>query len=401
MMPRHKLKPIRSNEIRKSNERLLLSLLHDAGPQTQTDLVTQTGMQASTIFRIFADLEERGIIHAVEAQPQGKVRKGRRPSFYSLNPTAGYAVGVDLATGYAAVLLVDFSGQVVASSAVRFDPELDGSNAIRYITETIRELMDNVGVDYSALIGIGIGAPGIVDIETGTVVYYSRFPGMEGTPIRDVLQRGLGVPVYIHNNASVLALSEHRYGRAQKVKSLAAFLLRGGVGGAYIHDGTIFTSQGRTTFEAGHLFLDISSTSLQANVEHSLEDCLSEAALLRYISTVSPSCHTIEDVIHALDTRDSAVCEALATRAEVLIHVVRNIALLLNPEAFLIITRFKSLSEFFAERIEKRRHELPGAERFNIGAVIAVEYDPVIACKGAAHLVFDAYFRNTSGEDNP
>jgi predicted NBD/HSP70 family sugar kinase/predicted transcriptional regulator len=396
MAPRQRLKPVRSTEIRRSNERLLLSLLHDGGPQTQTDLVTLTGLQASTIFRIFADLEERGIIQEVESQVQEKVRKGRRPSFYALYPAAGYAVGVDLATGHAAVVLVDFSGQVVASSTVRFDVELDGNSAIRQIIETIRDVMKRVGVDYSALIGAGIGAPGIVDIETGAVVYYSRFPGMEGTPIRDVIQGELGIPVYVHNNASVLALSEHRYGRAQGVKSLAAFLLRGGVGGAYVNNGSIFTSQGRTTFEVGHLFLDISSISLEADAEHSVEDCLSEAALVRHISTVSPSCNTIEEVIRALETHEPRVCQALATRAEVFVHVVRNIALLLNPEAFLIITRFKSLSEYFAEYLEKRRKELPGAERFNIGSVIAVEYDPIIACKGAAHLVFDAYFRNTA-----
>jgi len=387
------IKPIRSTEIRKVNERLLLQLLHNQGTLSQAQLSSQTALQPSTVFRIFADLLDRGVIKDAEQQQLEGSRKGRRPSFYSLNPEAGYAVGVDLATGSCAILLVDFTGQAIEERVIEFDPAVGGVEAIELLLKAIQELLRSSGVDAASLIGVGVGAPGVVDIEKGEVIYYARFSGMEGIPIRATLEEALDVPVYLHNNASLVALSETRYGRAVGMPNLVAFLLRAGVGGAYIQGGSLFTSQGRTAFEAGHMFVDLLAKEDGGVPDHSLESFVSEDGLLAAAVEACPGYSTIETVIKGLREGDDALEEALTRRVDVLVHVVRNIALLLNPEAFLIITRFKELSSFLAEVVDDQVHDLPSAERFSVGAILGVEYDPIIACKGAAGIVFDAFFQ--------
>jgi predicted NBD/HSP70 family sugar kinase len=387
------IQPIRSREIRKVNERLLLRLLHNQGALSQTELASQTGLQPSTVFRIFADLLERGVIREVEPQRPGGGKKGRRPSFYSLNPGAGYAVGVDLATGSAAVLLVDFNGQAMEERVIEFGPRVGGAEAIELMLQGIQGVLDSAGVEEDDLIGVGVGAPGVVDIQKGEVIYYARFPGMEGIPIRETLKEALGVPVYLHNNASLVALSETRYGRAQGTGNLVAFLLRAGVGAAYIQGGSIFTSQGRTAFEAGHMFVDLLAEKDGEVPAHSVESFLSEEGLLSCSAEVDPEYNTMESVVRGLREGEEKLREQLAKRVAILVHVVRNIALLLNPESFLIITRFDELSSFIAEVLDDELHHLPGAERFTVGSVLGVEYDPIIACKGAAGIVFDAFFQ--------
>lgn len=359
---------------------------------SQAELASQTGLQPSTVFRIFTDLLEREIIQEAEPQQPEESRKGRRPSFYSLNPEAGYAVGVDLATGSSAILLVDFMGQAVEERVIEFDPEVGGAEAIELLLRAIREILRSSGVDATSLIGVGVGAPGVVDIEKGQVIYYARFPGMEGIPIQETLEEALDVPVYLHNNASLVALSETRYGRALGTPNLVAFLLRAGVGAAYIQGGSIFTSQGRTAFEAGHMFVDLLAEETGEVPAHSVESFLSEEGLLAAAAEADPGYTTMEAVVRGLREGDGALKAALTRRVAILVHVVRNIALLLNPESFLIITRFKELSRFLAEVLDDQLHHLPSAERFSVGAILGVEYDPIIACKGAAGIVFDAFF---------
>jgi predicted NBD/HSP70 family sugar kinase len=380
---------VRSAEIRRTNERLILRLLYERDALSQTELADETGLQPSTVFRIFADLTKRGLIREVD-QPTEDSRRGRRPSYFSLNPDARYAIGIDIAQRRAAIMLVDFTGRAIHETTVEFPGKTDGNEAISRVVDEVRTLITASRIDTQRIIGIGVGAPGMVDIHAGSVVYYARFPGMEGISITALFEAEFDVPVFVHNNASVVALSEARYGRVRGASNLVAFLIRAGVGAAYVNNGAVFTSQGRTAFEAGHMFVDVPAGA--AGAAHALEDYISEDAILSHIASIRPDCATLEAIVEAIDRHDPDVCAAIAECAEILVHVLRNIALLLNPEAFLIITRFPRLSEYFAAVVDRRLHDLPGSERFSIGSVVGIGYDPIIACRGATHLVFDAYF---------
>ena len=386
--------PLRAQEIRKVNERIVLQLLHDFGPLSQSDIASRTGLQPSTVFRIFLDLAERAVVREVEELEPDEGRKGRRPSYYSLNPTCAYAAGVELSPGSLALLLVNFVGEPVAERIIEFSHELDAEGVIDCIVGAIDALLHSSGVNRADLLGVGIGAPGVVDIESGAVTSYARFPGMVGLPLRRIVSRELDTPVFVHNNASVIAASEYRYGRAKGYQSLAAFLIRSGVGGAYINNADIFVSQQTTAFEVGHLMLDTGPAALgrSANAE-TLEDYLCESAILRRVQAADAKIQTLPAVIEAIQERRPAVCEALDVIAGVLYGVVFNLSLLLNPEVFLIITRYASLSQFLAESVARRLPSSGESQRFRVGAVLPLEYDPMIACRGAAEIVFDAHLR--------
>lgn len=104
--------------------------------------------------------------------------------------------------------------------------------------------------------GIGIGAPGIINIEKGFIYYLPNIPGWQRYPLKRVLQRRLAKPVCIDNDANVFALAEARLGAA-KGKSRVIFLTLGtGLGGAVIINGRIL--EGRTSsLELGHFPLSI------------------------------------------------------------------------------------------------------------------------------------------------
>ncbi len=99
---------------------------------------------------------------------------------------------------------------------------------------------------------VGIGAPGIIDIEKGFIYYLPNVSGWKNFPLKAILKKELKTPIFIDNDANVFALAEVRKG-AGKGKSRAIFLTLGtGLGGAVIFDGKIL--EGKTSAaELGHV----------------------------------------------------------------------------------------------------------------------------------------------------
>jgi len=344
----------------------------------------------STVFRLFRSLEEKGFILESEGVTHSGQRKGRRPKYYRVNPSCAYVIGIDLSSNGAALLLSDFTGGVVEHSGVPLLDSHDGQDVASRLAGHIEQMLDQNGIERDLLLGIGIGAPGIVDIARGSVVRYARLPGMQDFPFREYLKERFRVPVELHNNTSVIALAEYRYGRAVGEDSLAAVLVRQGVGGAYIQNGNVFVSQNRTAFEIGHISLDL--TQKNGAADEVLEDCLSEDAIIHAVSQAVPDVRNWETLTERLEARDRAVEAALEAPAEILVRAVFNVCLLLNPEALLLISRFQPLSRFLARKVEARMLSDRCPDGVSLRKVIALQYDGLIACRGAADLAFDHYF---------
>jgi predicted NBD/HSP70 family sugar kinase len=361
--------------------------MHEKTGVTQTELAALTGLQPSTVFRIFAVLEKKGMIRNGGPGTAAEDRRGRRPLRYSLNPEAACSIGVDLSTYGAAVLLFDFTGAAAARESLRFPPGIRAEAAVEKTLRVIGKVLESAGVRRESLLGIGVGVPGVVDIEDGRVVKYARFPGMAGYPLREIIEKRFGVPVHVHNNTSLIAFAECRYGPAGGAHSILAFLLRAGVGAAYINDGRIYVSQGKTAFEAGHIL-----SGLAASAETALEDLLSENAVLRRVKAAVPELRGWPDLLRGIKKKDPRIAGALSGAAEVLARAVRNIGVLLNPESVLIITRFAGLSAYFSAAVAVHLEAASRDNLLDIRRIIPLAYDPEKAARGAADLVFDGYF---------
>ncbi len=100
--------------------------------------------------------------------------------------------------------------------------------------------------------GVGIGAPGIINIRRGFVYYLPHIAGWENFPLKAVLEKELHLPVYIDNDANVFALAEARLGAAKDVKRAIFLTLGTGLGGAVIFDGRILEGEVSAS-EVGHV----------------------------------------------------------------------------------------------------------------------------------------------------
>jgi len=389
-----KTTPLRSRDVRERNEKLVLKLIYSQRGISQSEISTITGLKPPTVFRIFTSLIEQGFIVECSTGRVVTEKKGRKPSFFCVNADAGYAIGVDFWWQSAAVLVSDFSGRPIYEDLVKFKVGIDAEKMMQQIESLIRSAIKKSDIDEQRIIGIGIGAPGVVDIRQGRVVKYPRAKGMTNYSIKDRIGKSFGVPVHIHNNCSVIALSEYRYGKAKGQESMLAILIRAGVGGAFVQDGRAFVNQNKTALEVGHLSVDLKGRFCECGARGCLETYLCEEAIMAELEQLGEE-PTWENLEKLLERKDRRIVKLMNRLGGILASAVGSLVNLLNPEAVLIVSRNRFLSDFFVSMIQENLGKLAADNQVAMVNVISEEYQPTIACKGAADLVFDHFFEVT------
>jgi predicted NBD/HSP70 family sugar kinase len=383
--------PARAAEIREKNERLVLGLMFRAGCMSQSEIAAATGLKAPTVFRIFGELERLGLISQVD--PPDSVspdRKGRRPTWYAVVPGAYRLIGLDFRAGYASVVIEDFSASVLYSEDKALPIGADARELYELISRLISQALERPESSGGPVLGIGVGAPGVVDLARGEVIEYSRIPGLAGFPLGVTLSREFGAPVHMGNNATVAAVASYRYGNHRDASGIFAILIRSGVGGAFIRDGRPYESSGRTALEIGHMVMNPDGPICACGDTGCLEAYLAEDVLLRSVSSIAtcPDMETLDGLILA---GNQHVIEVLTEAARLLQRAVRTIRHMLEPDAFVIISRSQALSDLFAREVSKGLATM----RFPGGlppVVSGARWDPLMAGRAACDMVFDAFF---------
>ncbi|MBU0934267.1 MAG: ROK family transcriptional regulator, partial [Spirochaetes bacterium] len=273
--------PLRATDIRERNEKIVLRHIRNSQEQglSQSEVVQKTGLKAPTVFRIYSRLETLGLIEPLLAKGEAGEkleRKGRRPAAYRIRPQALYMIGLDFWAESLTLGIFDLCGDSVLSENLSLDSDIDAEAVCDLIANTITSAIKRLKIRREKILGVGVGAPGQVNVKTREISFYSRIKGMTNFPIATKLEAALKLPVTLNNNCAVLALSEFRYTIRQTDKSLFMFILRAGVNGAFINADSIFTTARATTIETGHITIKVDGPVCPCGAKGCLEKMLTE-----------------------------------------------------------------------------------------------------------------------------
>ncbi len=186
-------------ETRRSNRRLLLQGVFDAGPISRADLARSTGLGRATVSDIAADLIAEGLV--VESG-LGESTGGKPPTLIELDPEGRFTVAVDLSRRPIAAALLNLRGRIVArANGKTLIPT--GRDALEELHRLVAELVGNAA---APALGIGVGIPGTVD-ESGSTVSSEQLVWSDA-PLRDELQDVYGIPAYLVSDAGAAAVAE-------------------------------------------------------------------------------------------------------------------------------------------------------------------------------------------------
>ena len=174
----------------------------------------------------------------------------REPSVTQSQPVL---IGVDVGSTNTSGGLVTPDGKVV--SALESKTHRDGlGTAFDMLRELVSDLLAQAGDRGYAVEGVGIGLPGIVDVEGGTMRKgFHRVPELTGAPLVELIHSRSGVPVFIDNDVNALALGEWAWGVGRGAGSMVMLALGTGVGGAVMLDGSLVRGKSGYGGELGHV----------------------------------------------------------------------------------------------------------------------------------------------------
>lgn len=170
-----------------------------------------------------------------------------------MTPATGVLIGVDVGGTTMSGGLVAPDGAVL--SVVETSPHRDGpGTALDTLLGTIGELVLRAEARGLQVEGIGVGLPGIVDVDAGILgTGIVQLPELAELPLVELIRAKTGIDAFIDNDVNALALGEWRYGLARGATSLVVLALGTGLGGAVILDGRLVRGRSGYGGEFGHV----------------------------------------------------------------------------------------------------------------------------------------------------
>jgi glucokinase len=167
-------------------------------------------------------------------------------------------IGCDLGGTNLRAALVDVENGSVLNQMSTPTLAREGHEAVmQRMGSLFLQVIDAAGMKRADVGGIGIGVPGVLDLEKGEVLFLPNLPGTwPHVPLRETITRLTGLPTDLLNDVRAITNGEWRFGAGRGVDSVAVFAIGTGVGGGLVLNGQLHLGIGGTGGELGHMTID-------------------------------------------------------------------------------------------------------------------------------------------------
>lgn len=339
------------SDVKSHNLAAVLLALRRHDHVSRVHLAELTGLSTTTITNLVSELLEHGtVVEDGEEKLDCQRGVGRPRTALRLVPESRYAVGVHIGVGSVRVALADLRTRLIAHLTYVHALERSAEEVLVTIANLIREVIAQSGVNPENVVGIGVGASGLVDPHTGVNVLAPNL-GWRDVPMRDWFAERLGLPVCVDNNVRAMALGEAMSGVGQDVRALAFVYARIGVGAGFVVDGQLYRGGGAGAGEIGHTtIIPDGGAPCRCGNTGCLETLISEPVIVRLAEELAEqdeggilAAHfregegrPIERVFSAARAGDAATCAMLEERARYLGIALANLVNTFNPELIVV-----------------------------------------------------------------
>jgi len=190
-------------------------------------------------------------------------------------------IGVDLGgTNLRAALVNTDSGEFNHLIYTPAHAEEGHDAVMKRMIQLINEVLNRSSLDKDQIGGIGIGVPGILDLAKGIVLFLPNLPGTwPNVPLKQVVEEGTGLPVYLLNDVRSMTLAEWTFGAGRVVDTIACFAIGTGIGGGLVINGKLHLGIGGTGGELGHQIIDMNGPNCGCGGQGCLEAFASGPAI--------------------------------------------------------------------------------------------------------------------------
>jgi N-acetylglucosamine repressor len=393
--------------VKSHNMRTVLSMLRQHGYASRTHLAELTGLSTTTISNLVSELLEQGIVTEEGVIKSGPRQGAGRPrTSLRLVPEARHAVGIHIGVGQIRVAVGDLRAHPLNCLPMGHSLDRSPAEVLCEAAALVEEAISQSGVDRDKVVGVGVGASGLVNPRSGVNVMAPNL-GWRDVPIRDLLGQELALPVCVDNNARAMALGEALFGVGKDIHALAFVYARIGVGAGFVVGDRLYRGSAAGAGEIGHTtMIPDGGEPCRCGNSGCLETLVSEPAIVRLAETLAAqdrdgilAAHlrrgrgtAIERVFCAARAGDVATQAMLEERACYMGISLANLVNVLNPDLIVLGGIFAQGEDLLLPTIEKVMRQRAFA---NLGAHVQIKttgFGSQAGAIGAVALALNAFF---------
>ena len=165
-------------------------------------------------------------------------------------------IGIDLGGTSVKLAILTTVGEIQEKWSIKTNILDEGSHIVPDIIDSIKHRFETYGLTKEDFLGVGMGSPGVVDSEAGTVIGAYNLNWKTLQLVKDQFESALGLPFFIDNDANVADLGEQWVGAGNNNPNVVFMTLGTGVGGGVIAAGNLIRGVKGAGGELGHITVD-------------------------------------------------------------------------------------------------------------------------------------------------
>jgi predicted NBD/HSP70 family sugar kinase len=385
-------------DLRRENRAAVLWSLYLGQPRSRQELCAATGLSAASVTNVIRELIDEGIvIETGLAESDG----GRPRAMLAMNPEYGYVIGVDIGETRTRVELFDLAMTERASAEYPLEAaaEHDVDVVVGQIAAGLAAVLADSGIDSSAILGVGVGVPGIIERGPEVLVHGQTY-GWDAVPLQRLLRAHTDLPLRFDNGAKTMGQAELWFGAGRGAQNAVMVLIGSGVGASLISGGATYQGATSSAAEFGHITVAVGGRKCRCGASGCLEAYVGAAAILEQYGrpmAANDQELALAELIDAADTAPAAAA-VLGEAARYLGAGIGTLVNLFNPERVIVggwaglLLGARLLPEIRESAKQHSLRHLFAATSIGLG-----QLGPGAVARGAATLPMETFLNRSGG----
>ena len=388
--------------LKEINKKNILKIVIEMGLISRIKISRQLKISRPTTSAYISELIKDGLIEEI-GKSNSTSSGGKKAVLLQFNSKAGYILGVMIGVKTIRIVLTDLGSNIMEIIKIPTEEWLGPAAVIDRLVRNLKKIISISKVNKEEIIGIGIGATGLVDSKRGLVIFSPNLNGWNNIKLKEIVEGKVGLPTFIENECRVQAIAEKKYGLAKNVNNFVCVETGIGIGTGVFIDNKLMVGDKGMAGEVGHLITNLAGDRMchcgntgcletLCSISSLIEDIMADIKKSGRFSDYGSSRLKTEDLCRLYEQDDKIVTRNVEKNAEYLGIGVSNTIKMFNPELIIIHGEVIKFGERYLKKVKESvsKNTFPKVkDNYNIQFSKLGENVELI---GAASIVFNNIF---------
>lgn len=322
--------------IKTINTRNVLDCIVKEHAVTRADISKKLKLSKPTVSSIVKQLIDDDWIYET-GSGDASAGGGRKPVQLAFNSKRSYIIGIDIGGTNVSIGMTDLNGDVCAQREFPTQQYLP-NHLFEEIKRCVESMKSQLGLSDSDILGLGVGVPGITNVEEGLVIEAPAL-NWKRYPVREKLEKIFDFPIYVDNDVNSVVLGEHWKGAASDKANLIYIAIGTGIGSGIILKGDLYRGSNYSAGEMGYLVTDRKDVKkFQPLFEGYgyLESVASGSSISHHLSERLGKAVTAKEAFELYQQRDADALSVIDFAIDNLAIGIANYVSLYDPEIIIL-----------------------------------------------------------------